>query len=313
MIKRISLESDPFHVVNIDVSKINMMVGINGGGKSYFLKTLSIQHDFTDQSNIERDFTKYYSIRFDNEQNKELQVWKRKLSSESNEFDPITTTISSSLGHKNLRIVYINESNNISLDVNSSSKNYHNSPFSAIEWKELHDDINELLQLFGRKILLKYNGADNKTPYYEKKTNLKKIIIPAGDDGFGILNHIQILTLLKTIDCDILCVEELCSYLHPSIIPDILKQIIQICLKRNIQLFFTSHNPVVVCEFVKLYYNENDDNCYSIHKCEINQNKIYVSDLHFGNLQNSLSDFFLDYPTEEDKTIMDDLKRRHKS
>jgi len=209
--------------------------------------------------------------------------------------------------------MYVDESSPISSDIQSQTKTNVNFPFSMIEFNEMINKINShLKKLFNRELITKYNGTNTKIPFYVKSFDDEKLEVSPNKDGFGILSCINLVTFLIYTKCDLVCVGELTGFIHPSIIPDFLRLIFKICLDKNIQLVFTSHNPFVVSEYFKLFYHENDNNDYSIHKYSVGSNsKINVEEIHFGNFESSLFDFFLDFPTKEDVEIMKELSTKH--
>jgi len=65
---------------------------------------------------------------------------------------------------------------------------------------------------------------------------------------------------------------------------------------------------VTVTEFFKLYYKNNEKGIYGINKFGITEKgKILIEEIHFGNYYESLSDFFSDFPTDEDVETMKEL------
>jgi len=299
LIKKITLYSEPFNNTNVCLKKINLFVGINGGGKSYFLKILSNPPRITS-----KDISKIpvsYSIHLIDD-DKVITVRKEPNGVHFQSQDS-----------KKLSSVYINESSPISINIQPDVKTSLNSPFSMLEFNEMIDEINpHLKKLFNREIITKYNGTNTKIAFYVKSSDDGKLEISPDDDGFGILNSVNLITFLLYTKCDLLCIEELTGFIHPSIIPDILRLIFKICLDKNIQLIFTSHNPVVISEYFKLFYHENENGDYSINKCSIDsKSKINIDEIHYGNFENSLSDFFLNFPTKEDVEIMKELSTKH--
>lgn len=279
MITSVSLRDDSRYVTKeVKLSKINLCVGINGAGKSTFINSV-MGGSVAAHASSPKEIAKIHC---------------------HSSFMP--------------KFTYLTEQLSIEYGVNPSLSNNNKAPFSIIEYHELLGDYNKhLSELFGRKLSLKYNANMTKHPIYNKKINdHQTLLISPLLDGFGINHSTRLISCLMGTKTNVFCVEELASFLHPSIIKKYLKIIFDICIDNDIQLIFTANNPVVISVFFKLFYDENINNEYCINKFEIdNDSKIDITEIHLGNYEHSLHDFFMDFPTEKEIQNIRELSTKY--
>jgi len=157
VITEIKLSRSDFANDVVSLTDINLLCGINGGGKSTFMRIFPLLSEGDNSPfQLNSDPNNPIILRLnDNDVTSTIKIYKQK----NLVIDPANVTVPS--------CKMLDEYLPISFEITPNDKSLPPSPFSGIEFFNLFDKINPALkEMFGRKIITEYSGGDVKIPFF---------------------------------------------------------------------------------------------------------------------------------------------------